>query len=106
MPVDGSLYLSPGLMPDVTKSVLSHATGDDHPRPGTAALHATLSLADHLVGSLPALSTPDPAGPRNCGHASSGARPYTWVPTAIARTLTRIMGRMHRKYHIRRAWFE
>jgi hypothetical protein len=32
MPVDGSLYL-PGLIPEVTNTVLSHATGDDQPRP-------------------------------------------------------------------------
>ena len=52
MPVDGALN-APGLIADVTKTVLFHATGDDQPRPFTSTLHATLSFVDHVVGSLP-----------------------------------------------------
>ena len=54
----------------------SHATGEDHPRPVTATLHLTLSLADHVVGSLPS-KTPEPAGPRNCGQAAGGSSSKT-----------------------------
>ena len=72
MPVDGALN-APGLIAEVTNTVLFHATGDDQPRPLTSTLHATLSFADHVVGSLPSSRMPAPAGPRNCGHAISGA---------------------------------
>ena len=72
MPVDGSLNV-PGLMADVTNTVVSQATGDDQPRPSTSTLHATLCLVDQLVGSVPSLRMPAPWGPRNWGHSSAGA---------------------------------
>ena len=51
MPVEGSLNLPP-LIAEVTNTVLSHATGDDQPRPFTSTLHATLSFADHARRQL------------------------------------------------------
>jgi hypothetical protein len=72
MPVDGSLYLLPGLIAEVTYTVLSHATGDDQARPSTSTLHFTFCFVDQAVGSVPSASTPAPAGPRNCGHATDG----------------------------------
>ena len=38
--------------------------------PCTSTLQATLSLCDHVVGSLPSSRMPAPAGPRNCGQAT------------------------------------
>src|SRR5687768_8049732 len=74
MPVDGSLNV-PELMAEVRNTVLSQATGDDQPRPSIPTRHATLSFVDHVMGNLPAASTPAPAGPRNCGHATDGSDP-------------------------------
>jgi hypothetical protein len=45
--------------------------GDDHPRPGTSARHATFIVVDHVVGSVSIDETARPDGPRNCGHAVS-----------------------------------
>src|SRR5687768_6843785 len=86
MPVDGSLYLLPGLIAEVRNTVLSQATGDDQPRPWTSVLQATLSLADQVVGNLPSARMPAPCGPRNCGHSNAGARPSTACTPAATRT--------------------
>ncbi len=72
MPVDGALK-APGLIAEVTNTVSFHATGDDQPRPLTSTPQTMLSLADHVVGSLPSPRMPAPAGPRNCGHATEGS---------------------------------
>ncbi len=78
MPVDGSLNL-PGLIAEVTNTVLSHATGDDQPRPLTSTLHATLSFAGPLRRQL-ALGQDARAlraaelGPRQFGSAAVNQR--------------------------------
>ena len=69
MPVEGALN-APGLIAEVTNTVLFHATGDDQPRPLTSTLHATLSFVDHVVGNLPS-RMPAPAG------RETAARPPT-----------------------------
>jgi len=92
MPVDGALN-APGLIAEVTNTVSFQATGEDQPRPFTSTLHLTLSFADQVVGSVPSIRIPAPPGPRNCGHANSGARPDANEPLkrTIARTIHRRM---------------
>src|SRR6185436_6848967 len=71
MPGDGCLK-APGLTAEVTITWSPQTIGDDQPRPGTSARHATLIVVDHFVGSVSIDETARPAGPRNCGHTRSG----------------------------------
>src|ERR671912_2680982 len=88
MPVDGALN-APGLIAEVTNTVLFHATGDDHPRPFTSTPHRMFSVADQVVGSLPSLKAPAPPGPRNCGHAIGGSAAITRATESTDSTETR-----------------
>jgi hypothetical protein len=45
-----------------------HAIGDDQPRPGISALHATFSAFDQRRGRLDESATPEPSAPRNWGQ--------------------------------------
>jgi hypothetical protein len=45
--------------------------GDDQPRPGSSAVHATLSVADQRVGKLEESAIPAPFVPLNCGQLPS-----------------------------------
>ena len=71
MPGDGCLN-APDPTAEVTITWSPQTIGDDHPRPGTSAFHATLIVVDHFVGSVATAEIARPDGPRNCGHAVSG----------------------------------
>src|SRR5215471_17583554 len=71
MPGDACLN-APGLIALVTKIWLPQTIGDDQPRPGTSAFHATLIVVDQVVGSVSIAEIARPAGPRNCGQTVSG----------------------------------
>ena len=58
---------------EVTITWSPQTIGDDHPRPGTSAFQETLIVVDHFVGSVATEEMARPDGPRNCGHAVSGA---------------------------------
>ena len=45
-------------------------TGDDQPCPLIGVFHATLSVADHLIGSLVAVLVPSPEGPRKLAQSA------------------------------------
>ena len=73
MPVDGALN-APGLTAVVTKTRSRQTMGDDQPRPGTSTAQATFSVVDQVLAAASIRSaTPDPPGPRNCGHSSGPA---------------------------------
>src|SRR6187549_24844 len=70
MPGDGCLNM-PALIAVVRNTWSPQTIGDDHARPGISAVHATLIVVDHFVGSVASDDTARPAGPRNCGHVAS-----------------------------------
>src|SRR5215471_6564187 len=70
MPGDGCLNAF-ALMAVVRNTWSPQTIGDDQPRPGTSAFHATLIVVDHVFGSESIVDTPRPAWPRNCGHVAS-----------------------------------
>src|SRR5204863_9240573 len=54
---------------------LSPATiGDDQP-PGALTFHLTFLSGPNSTGGFCSSATPDPPGPRNCGHGPAGAWP-------------------------------
>src|SRR6187549_3200950 len=67
MPLPGALKALV-LTADVTKTRSPQMIGDDQPRPGRSAVHATCSVVDHDTGSVASSAMPAPLGPRNCGH--------------------------------------
>src|SRR5262245_50944271 len=81
MPVEGCLN-APGLTVVVTMTCSPHTIGDDQPRPGTAAFHATFFVADHVTGRPSLAATPRPIAPRNCGHTASAGTDGSGAPLA------------------------
>jgi hypothetical protein len=47
--------------------------GDDQPRPGISAFHATFVAADHCSSRFVLVVVPRASGPRNCGQFASRA---------------------------------
>src|SRR5262245_46825503 len=67
--------------------------GEDQPRPGISAVHATLSFVDQCVGRLDASATPALSGPRNWGQftAVSPRAPAAGREIASARARRRVL---------------
>src|SRR4029450_7384299 len=72
MPADAALNAL--ALTAVVRNTRSPQTiGDDQPRPGTSATHATFSVVENVTGSVESSATPAPPGPRNCGQVGGGA---------------------------------
>src|SRR5688572_14584675 len=86
MPVDGALNV-PGLTAEVRNTRSRQTIGDDHPRPGTSMLQATLVVVDQFCGSVEPSATPPPSGPRNRGQSPG---PAAFVDCSVARAAARV----------------
>jgi hypothetical protein len=95
MPVEGALN-APAFTAVVTYTLSPQTMGDDQPRPGTSAVHATLSVADQRVGRLEESATPAPFVPRNCGQLPSSAG-----SEAVAQRQSRSQDGESRMKHVR-----
>src|SRR4051795_12350125 len=95
MPGDACLKAL-ALIAVVTKTRSPQTIGDDQPRPGTSAFHATLVVVDHVVGTLSIADTARPACPRNCGHVLS--RGTGAVTSAVTNAISARIACMPRVY--------
>jgi hypothetical protein len=58
----------------VRKTFLPETIGDDHPRPGIAAVHSMLVSVDHFSGRCELAAEGLDVGPRKLGHSGSAAK--------------------------------
>src|SRR5579885_850075 len=65
-------------------------TGDDTPG-GTATFHLTFFCGPNSTGGFWPAATPDPPGPRNCGHGAGSAADDTAGTSARNRAESRVI---------------